>query len=212
MTFTPKEAWDFICGLSAPSKMPCYSYSISAFDCQTGRKLAKILNSVCNKCYAVRGNYLFRCVKNAHANRLASITKPEWVDAIVTAIGNYESSGFFRWFDSGDLQSLAMLEKICQVAKRLPHIQFWLPTKEYKYVAAYVKKHGEFPSNLTVRLSAYMLEQTVPTHLMDKLGVVSSMVTKGQNFSCPSHKQNNKCLDCRLCWDKNQKIVSYHYH
>jgi len=29
---------------------------------------------------------------------------------------------------------------------------------------------------------------------------------------CPSRFQQNKCMDCRACWDKRVKNVSYHKH
>ena len=29
---------------------------------------------------------------------------------------------------------------------------------------------------------------------------------------CPSSKQGNKCLDCRMCWDSNVKDVAYLQH
>lgn len=212
MVFTPKAAWDFIGGLSTPSKMPCYSYSISALDCQIGRKLAEIPDSVCNKCYAVRGNYLFDVVKNAHARRLQSMRRPEWVTAATIAIGAHESSGFFRWFDSGDVQDLEMLEKICRVCENLPHIQFWLPTKQYNYVSQYKAKHGAFPKNLTVRLSAYMIGAFVGDSILNQTGAVSSAVVKTDEFNCPSSRQGGKCLSCRKCWNKQEKTIKYKYH
>lgn len=212
MTFTLQAAWDFVGGLGKPSKMPCYSYSISALKCQIGRKLAEIKDSVCNKCYAMRGNYLFKVVINAHEKRLEAISKPEWVEAMVTVINGYDDSGYFRWFDSGDVQDLEMLEKICEVAKRLPHVKFWLPTKQYNYVAQWREKHGKFPANLNVRLSAYIIEEKPSETILQKLGVTGSSVTKGSEFNCPSSLQGNKCLTCRLCWDSNHKLVTYHYH
>jgi hypothetical protein len=135
------------------------------------------------------------------------MAKPEWVDNAVVAINYYEKSGHFRWFDSGDLQDLKMLEKIATVAKRLPHIKFWLPTKQYNYVRQYLAQHGQFPQNLTVRISGYLLEQK--PHLF--AGVVGSSVSK-VSYTCPSSSQGNKCLDCRLCWDKKTPIVTYKYH
>ena len=55
---TIKQALDIVGGLSAPSKMPCSSYSISATRCVTGSKLAKIEGTVCHNCYALKGNYI----------------------------------------------------------------------------------------------------------------------------------------------------------
>ena len=83
--------------------------------------------------------------------RFASLSDSRWVDAITTLI--YRSGDrYFRWHDSGDLQSLDHLRKIIQVCKNLPRIKFWLPTREYQTVEAYRQLGGRIPSNLCIRL------------------------------------------------------------
>lgn len=205
------EALELIGNFSKPSKMPCQSWSIPAKRCKTGMKLRNVVGSVCSKCYALKGRYPFPNVQKALLKRYEAIENPEWVSAMTIAIAGTEFSGYFRMFDSGDLQSLEMLENIARIANNLPNIKFWLPTREYSIVSAYVKKNGAFPDNLTVRLSAYMLEGKPPIELAKRLGVVSSGVSEN-GFTCPSSKQGNKCLDCRMCWDKNVSIVSYKQH
>ena len=64
-----KEAEASVGGLSAPSKMPSYAWSISAKRCNIGSKLAKVEGSVCHKCYALKGRYMFPMVQNAHLRR-----------------------------------------------------------------------------------------------------------------------------------------------
>lgn len=214
-TFTPNmntaQALEFIGNLSQPRKMPCFSYSLPVARCVTGAKLAKVKGSVCNQCYAMRGNYNFAPVKASHERHFEALQRPEWVDAMVKAIEGMESSGFFRWHDSGDVQSVEHLEKLAEIARRLPTIQFWLPTREYGFVSAYVAKHGAFPSNLTVRLSAYMVNGNPPSALASRLGVQTSGVTR-KGFDCPASTQGNKCLSCRACWDKNVENVNYKKH
>ncbi len=56
---TVKEAWAEVGGLSKPSKMPSYGYSLSAFKCKVGSKLREVLNSTCANCYALKGRYIF---------------------------------------------------------------------------------------------------------------------------------------------------------
>jgi hypothetical protein len=143
--------------------------------------------------------------------RFDKIGDASWIAAMTIAIGGTEASGFFRFFDSGDVQSVKMLEDIVQIAKNLPHIAFWLPTKELLIVSQYVKKNGAFPVNLTVRLSAFMLEGKAPIAIAEKYGVVASAVSKGE-FTCPSSNQGNKCLTCRNCWDRNVAVVTYKQH
>lgn len=207
-----KEALAVIGSLSEPSKMPCYSWSISATLCKTGSKLRKIEGSVCSKCYALKGRYtMFKSVKDSLQRRYEGYKNPLWVQAMIAAISKQEQSGYFRWFDSGDLQDLGMLEKIVQIAKSLPNIKFWLPTREHHLVSRYVRKHGAFPENLTVRLSSFMLEGKPPFEIARKNGCVTSGVTKN-SFTCPAPFQENKCLSCRACWDKNVVNVNYKQH
>ena len=204
-------ALQLVGGLSEPRKMPCYSYSIPAKYCVTGSKLAKVKDSICSKCYAMKGYYPTPVVKNALERRFNSLSNPEWVDGMVAAIAGMEGSGFFRWHDAGDVQSVSHLEKIAEVAKRLPSIQFWLPTREYSFVSEYKRKHGDFPSNLTVRLSALKIGGPPPTGIAKRLGLVTSGVTK-TGFDCPASSQGNKCLACRACWNKEIQNVNYKLH
>jgi hypothetical protein len=127
------------------------------------------------------------------------------------AIGGTESSGFFRWHDSGDIQSVEHLDKIVQVARNLPQIRFWLPTREYAMVSQWLKENGSFPENLTVRLSALMLEGQPPVGIAKRLGLTTSGVSKS-SFDCPASKQGNKCLSCRACWNKSVENVNYKTH
>jgi hypothetical protein len=48
-------------GLSQPSKMPGYGYSLPAEYCITGTHLAAIRGTICSKCYGFRGNYVWDC-------------------------------------------------------------------------------------------------------------------------------------------------------
>lgn len=202
--------WDAVGGLSAPSKMPCYGFSIPAWECKTGIKLRSVEGSVCSKCYALKGRYSFPKVQRAMDKRFLAIFRDDWVANMTTLIQELESSGYFRWHDSGDLQSLEHLQNIVQIAKNLPNIRFWLPTREYAIVGKYVEKHGSFPANLTVRLSALMLEGQPPVAIAKRYGVTTSGVSKF-GFTCPSPKQGGKCLDCRACWNANGNI-SYKQH
>lgn len=204
------QAIERIGGFSKPSKMPCHSWSIPAKNCKMGSKLAKLKTSVCAKCYAMRGFYPTPNVVNALARRFDSLSNPDWVEAMTIAISGTEGSGYFRWFDSGDLQSLAHLEQIAQIAKNLPNIKFWLPTKEFRIVSEFTAKN-ELPENLTIRISGYMIDGPPPVALANRMGVVTSSVSK-KAWTCPASNQGNKCLSCRNCWDKQVANVTYKYH
>ena len=207
---TLAQSIEFVGGLSKPSKMPCQGFSIPARFCKTGQKLRSVVGSVCSKCYALKGRYPTSVVQNALDRRFAKLNDPQWVDAMTLAIGDTESSGFFRWHDSGDIQSVEHLDKIVQVARNLPQIRFWLPTREYAMVSQWLK-NGSFPENLTVRLSALMLEGQPPVGIAKRLGLTTSGVSKS-SFDCPASKQGNKCLSCRACWNKSVENVNYKTH
>jgi hypothetical protein len=193
--------------------MPCHGYSIPATRCKIGKILQKIKGSICSDCYAMKGRYLFQNVIDAMERRFQSLSSPLWVEAITFLIQKKEKSGFFRWHDSGDLQSTDHLEKIVQVAKNLPSIRFWLPTREYGIVADYVEKMGKaIPENLTIRLSAFMMDGITPDSIAKRLGVVVSGVSTNGGFTCPSSKQGNICADCRACWSKDVFLVNYKAH
>lgn len=208
---TTKEARAIAGGLSAPSKMPCYGYSIPARRCITGGKLQKVKNSICSICYALKGRYVFPNVLEAMEKRYQGLTSEKWVDAIVSMISRKRKrKDFFRWHDSGDLQGQWHLDKIVQVARKLPHVKFWLPTREYRIVEDYMRSYT-IPDNLTIRLSAFMIDGQPPLALASRLGLTTSGVSL-ESFTCPAYRQNNECKDCRACWDKGVKNVSYRKH
>lgn len=204
--------------LSDTSKMPCKSWSVTALACKTGSKLAQVEGSICHGCYALKGFYRMPNTSNTLHKRLALMNEAGWAKAMIAKIKAEETSGFFRWFDSGDLQSLKNLKDIVRIALALPEIKFWLPTKEYSIVSEYYELYGPFPQNLTVRLSAYMIDKAGPDSLARDMGLTTSEVHSGSEqvsqpkSLCPAPKQGNKCLDCRACWNSNNKTVVYRLH
>lgn len=206
-----KQAEEIVGTLSKPSKMPGYAYSTPAKRCLIGQKMRKVAGSICAFCYALKGRYVFKNVQAAMEKRFASLTNDLWVEAMTYLIGKVKNP-HFRWHDSGDIQGVWHLQKIVQVAKNLPHISFWLPTREYAFVSEYIEKGGEVPSNLTIRLSALMMDGPAPVGIAQRLGLCVSGASKLGNFNCPSSKQGNKCGDCRKCWDKNEFAIDYKKH
>lgn len=206
-----KEDWQIVGGLSKTTKMPCFSFNLPAKHCKTGTKLRKVKNSTCSKCYAMKGFYRYPHTEETLQTRYHKIYSVGWVDSMINLIKKLEYTGHFRWFDSGDIDSLNHLINIVKVCKALPNIKFWLPTREYGTVGKYVALYGPFPKNLTVRLSAYMLEGDGPIELSNKLNVQLSRVSK-TDYNCPSSNQGNMCLDCRKCWDNSIKTITYKLH
>lgn len=200
-------------GLSAPSKMPCHGWSIPADRCAMGSILRKLEGSTCRGCYALKGRYVFPNVQDALERRLQAWKddRAGWRDAMVESILK-TGRPFFRWFDSGDLQGVEMLEDIAAVAWRTPGVSHWLPTREKAIVRACA---GAIPSNLTVRLSAPMVGESIrPQGSLE--GIPTSAVHRDDVPSgahrCPAPEQSGKCGDCRACWNPEVREVSYHVH
>ena len=125
-------------------------------------------------------------------------------------------STWFRWHDSGDLQSVEHLDNIVSVAKLTPNTRHWLPTRENKIVLSYLE-NNVLPSNLCVRVSSAMIDGPP----LGKFPNTSTVHTAGSpigleidihDHNCPAHKQDNKCGDCRACWSPEVGNVSYLVH
>jgi hypothetical protein len=207
---TIKQAEEIIGGLSVTEKMPCPSYSISAKRCNIGSQLAKIEGSVCNDCYALKGNYVryAKAIDKAHERRYESLNNPQWVDAMSFII-NKKNLSHFRWHDSGDLQNMMHLINIVAIAERCPNTLFWLPTKEKALVYEYERSIGALPINLIVRISSSMvdgepLDYRTTSTVHDK--------AEAQGHECKAYENAGKCGDCRACWDSSIKNVSYRKH
>ena len=196
------EALKIIGGsLSKPSKMPGWSIGLPAKECKTGAKLQAVKGSVCYDCYALKGCYVFKVVQDAQYRRLKAIYTPQWVQAMVHLI-NSKKPDVFRWHDSGDVQDLEHLNKIYEVCRLTPTRRHWMPTRE-----AWVKDHlDRAPSNLVIRFSAPMVDQAAPASWPNTSTVVTAQAT------CPAPSQDNQCKDCRNCWNKEIKNISYGQH
>ena len=197
-----KEAKKITQSLTRTSKMPGLSYSLPAWACQTGSKLRKIKGQTCFSCYALKGNYIrYPKIKEVQYKRLDSITNPLWVEAMAVQIKNQK---YFRWHDAGDIQSVEHLRKIFAVAILTPNTKHWLPTQERKYLLEV--DQSEVPDNLIIRLSGSKINGSIPNAWEH----TSSVVT--ENPKCPSSNQDGKCMDCRMCWSKDIKNISYGKH
>ena len=218
-----KEAETAVGGLSSPSKMPSYAWSISAKRCNTGSKLAKVKGSVCYNCYALKGRYMFNNVQDALERRFNAWTsnREKWVDAMIYIMHNKKhivDTKVFRWFDSGDIQGKDMLKDMNTVAWASPNVRFWLPTKEYKIVK---DNDMEIAPNLVIRVSAPNVDKNFPTWAYDKnnhtYDYISTVYNKdnlhmANGHVCPASKQGNECGSCRACWSDKVSEVSYVSH
>jgi hypothetical protein len=220
----PHSALAAIGGLSKPSKMPGYGFSIPAAYCQTGSILRLQDGSTCAACYACKGRYLFANVQAALERRWqllmtalrgtsADLRAYEQAWNAVLDWLQVKGEAHFRWHDSGDLQGPDHARLILRIAAAHPGIRFWLPTKEY--ALAHLMEQEGIPENLCVRLSRPMIGQPCPITPAGPLAY-SSVRPRGADPApwetrCPAPEQGNTCGDCRACWDPRMQ-VSYGIH
>ena len=208
------------------TKMPGTTFSIDAFACQTGSKLAKVKGTSCNSCYARKLQKLRPSVDMGYKLNLAKYNKAlsedklfTWVSAMVFQIERQAKKTnvyYHRWFDAGDLQSEQMFKAICLVCERTPKIKHWLPTQERKYISDYA-----IPKNLCVRISTIKVNgQPSRFHYTNGTFYYNNVCTStvhtkdkepiGQE--CKAYTRNNNCGTCRSCWDTTVKNISYKKH
>jgi hypothetical protein len=214
--------------LGKPSKLPGFSYGLSAHQCKTGSKLRAVPGSVCASCYAHNDFYAtWTPVALGHARRFMGLKHPRWCDAMVRLIEHHctPPNDFFRWHDSGDLQGAWHLQNIVAVCERTPQIRHWLPTREYSTVIEFLDAGGHVPDNLVIRLSGHMIdaEPVVPPRLAGfPVSTVSSVsyrvsgirIVEGKgSVECRAvEARDNHCGPCRACWSKEVSCVSYPEH
>lgn len=220
--------------LGYPSKMPGTAYALPAHKCIIGAKLVNVPGSVCHGCYALTGLYSMGNAQKSMKKRLAGLSDDLWVQAMIFMLKHKHAapefridlglravrqgiqrwrmnvSGYHRWHDSGDLQGVWHLAKICEVAAGTPNIRHWLATREGKMLRDYVDGGGEIPANLTIRLSATMIDRGVPSSWPLTSTVHDRATPVGHQ--CPAPKQNHECRSCRACWSRDVPNVSYHKH
>ena len=201
MPLNKKQAKEIPGGLSKPSKMPGPCFNLPASRCITGAKLVKIPGSVCAGCYALKGRYRFGNVQKALERRRQALTSPQWVEAMVVLVSENE---FFRWHDSGDLQSLEHLKNIFEVCRRTPNTRHWLPTREAQILKQVQPE--DVPKNLIIRFSSHMIDQGP----VKAWPWTSTVVT--QDKTCPAAEQDNTCGSCRACWNRDVKNIAYGKH
>lgn len=217
--------------LSSPSKMPCYSWSIPAFDTCPGavidfssydgqlknwpsfkRKMKKA-NQVpaCSGCYAQYGNYTFPGSVNLRKHNLKDWKRKNWVKDMVKAI-KHES--YFRFFDSGDMYCVELALKIEEIVKACPNTKFWIPTRSHKIklIANVINRLNRL-ANCVVRISSDSIVGGIVDWETNSTIVPIGSVKSSKGFLvCQSFNNNGKCGDCRACWNKNLKTVAYPAH
>ncbi len=223
---TLKQAKTFGVVTKGNSKIHGSTFSTDPRRCHVGQTLVNIEGSTCSNCYALKLAKVYPSAAKSWADNLdlfrAAVEGdyvPEWCEAIAFQINKISElkakkglSGamFHRWFTAGDLDSLDMLRAFVKVAQLLPHIQFWLPTREKAMVSSYKALLGEVPPNMVIRVSSAMVGGA-PLD-MANTSTTHNKGAKVYGFNCPAQTQGGNCGDCSTCWSPNVKNISYELH
>lgn len=212
--------------LSFVSKMPEGSFSLEAWKtCPTARRVSVTENSICKRCYARTGFYIFKNVYSVQRKRLAfilkSIRKDGGKDFVAAMTDLIRGMAHFRIHDSGDFFSLAYIDCWIKICKSLPETKFWAPTREWATEdGAKLNKLKELAKlpNVCVRPSALEFDLAPPKVRGFAAGATSITAHDKANGTriCPTGIKGNpsSCAanGCFSCWDKNSVAVAFVEH
>ena len=198
--------------LSKTSKLDgILSWSLQAIDTCPGSSDGNGgLVPACQGCYATTGNYNYPNVKAPRAYNREDFKRDTWVSEMVIGL---DSSRYFRWFDSGDMFSLELAEKILHVMESTPWCKHWLPTRMHKFKKfnSVIAKMQALP-NVVVRFSsdsvqgAAILGFTTSTIFSDESQLPDNATI------CRAYEHSGKCNGCRACYNKDVPLIAYKSH
>lgn len=187
------------------------SWSLEALETCPGSIAAPgQLVDACSGCYATTGNYRFANVKAPRAHNKKDWQRMAWSDDMVAELKN---DRYFRWFDSGDMYTLALAEKILEVMKRTPWVKHWLPTRMYKFPKfRQVLTDMQALKNVSVRFSSDSIVGEYTKGLHGSVIIPMPADAKRGMKLCGAYDNNGACGDCRACYDKKVKVIAYPAH
>lgn len=187
------------------------SWSLQALDTCPGSIGADgSLVDACKGCYATTGNYRFANVKAPRLHNRDDWKNADWVEAMTQAL---QDSRFFRWFDSGDMYSLELAEKILQVMQRTQGVKHWMPTRMHKFSKFHtVIQAMQALPNVVVRFSSDSVTGETVQGVTTSTIIPNADDAKANMTVCRAYENGGKCNGCRVCWNKDTSIVAYVAH
>jgi len=186
------------------------SWSLQALDTCPGSKAANgDLVPACQGCYATTGNYRFSNVKAPRLHNREDWQRESWVNDMLIML---ESQRYFRWFDSGDMYSIDLAEKMLQVMEATPWVKHWLPTRMLKFskFKPVIEKMQALP-NVMVRFSSDSVSgEFTPEH--GSTIVPAAGQAPADAFVCRAYEHDGRCNGCRACYDKTVPLIAYVAH
>jgi len=198
--------------LSKAGKMPCRSWSLQALDtCPASKDSNGDLVPACKGCYATSGNYRFPNVKAPREHNKEDWKRDSWVDDMVAELDN---DRYFRWFDSGDMYSIKLAQKMLEVMRLTPWCNHWLPTRMHKFSKfAQVIADMEALPNVVVRLSSDSVLGEVIPNVANSSTILPTISHSLKGVTvCEASTREGKCGSCRACWKKDVSVIGYPAH
>lgn len=196
--------------LSKTSKLDgINSWSLNALDtCQGSIGADGQLVDACKGCYATTGNYRFPNVKAPRDFNKQAWKNESFVSDFVKAL---DSSRYFRFFDSGDIYTVELAEKILDICTQANWVKFWIPTRMYKFKKyEQVLAKLEALPNVVVRKSSDSVQGEIIEG--NTTSTIFSDTLPSGAFECKAYENQGKCNGCRACYDKSVKVVAYKAH
>lgn len=187
------------------------SWSLQALDtCPGSISSPGVLVDACKGCYATTGNYRYPNVKAPRISNQSDWQRMGWVSDMVEALQN---DRYFRWFDSGDMYTLGLAEKMLEIMRMTPWVKHWLPTRMHKFpkFAIVLQNMAALP-NVSVRFSSDSVNGQFTKGLHGSVIVSDSTQTTKAMTLCRAYENAGKCSGCRACWDKKVKVIAYPAH
>ena len=128
-------------------------------------------------------------------------------------IEELDSDRYFRWFDSGDMYSLKLAEKMYEICKATTWCNHWIPTRMHKF-----KKFRDVIDrlnaldNVVVRLSSDGINGEIIQEAEYSSTIIPFIDSLTVATVCNAPLQEGKCKKCRACWDKSIKVIAYAGH
>ena len=202
--------------ISKPTKMKITGKRVGCWSLEARKSCPGSKNpdgsvvEVCQSCYATKGMYRFPVVKAVRQSNQQDYHRDDWVDDMVKEVAKFD---YFRWFDSGDIETPELAKKILAVINKTRAVRHWLPTRSdkirviEKYLPAYTGKSmvGGLP-NVALRLSA----DNIGLNNNERPGVNSYVIKPEEIFEarrqgihvCPVGINPNQksCDTCTMCY------------
>jgi hypothetical protein len=168
------------------------------------------LVDACSGCYATTGNYAFPNVKEPRAENKQDWRRPEWVADMTFEM---RKAKWFRWFDSGDMYSLELANKIKAVMEATPNTQHWLPTRMAKFVKFQpILKEMDALPNVKVRFSSDSITGEFTSGLHGSVIIPDAESAPAGVTVCEAYDREGKCSSCRACYSKDIDVIAYPQH